>query len=147
MQENKWDQRFIRVAREVSSWSKDPSKQIGAVIVKDKRILATGYNGFPKGIDDSEDKYNNRELKYELVVHAEMNAIFNASFHGVSLKDTTMYVWGLPVCNECAKGIIQVGINRIVMATSDVPGKWSDSFEKSRDMFSEADIEVSNIYY
>ena len=52
MQENKWDQRFIRVAREVSSWSKDPSKQIGAVIVKDKRILATGYNGFPKGIDD-----------------------------------------------------------------------------------------------
>ena len=60
MQENKWDQRFIRVAREVSSWSKDPSKQIGAVIVKDKRILATGYNGFPKGIDDSADKYNNR---------------------------------------------------------------------------------------
>ena len=147
MQENKWDQRFIRVAREVSSWSKDPSKQIGAVIVKDKRILATGYNGFPKGIDDSEDKYNNRELKYELVVHAEMNAIFNASFHGVSLKDTTMYVWGLPVCNECAKGIIQVGINRIVMATSDVPEKWSESFEKSRNMFSEANVEISNIYY
>jgi dCMP deaminase len=147
MQENKWDQRFIRVAREVSSWSKDPSKQIGAVIVKDKRILATGYNGFPKGIDDSADKYNNRELKYELVVHAEMNAIFNASFHGVSLKDTTMYVWGLPVCNECAKGIIQVGINRIVMATSDVPEKWSESFEKSRNMFSEANVEISNIYY
>jgi len=138
MQENKWDQRFIRVAREVSSWSKDPSKQIGAVIVKDKRILATGYNGFPKGIDDSADKYNNRELKYELVVHAEMNAIFNASFHGVSLKDTTMYVWGLPVCNECAKGIIQVGINRIVMAADDVPRRWIESYDKSKQLFIES---------
>ena len=138
MQENKWDQRFIRVAREVSSWSKDPSKQIGAVIVKDKRILATGYNGFPKGIDDSEDKYNNRELKYELVVHAEMNAIFNASFHGVSLKDTTIYVWGLPVCNECAKGIIQVGINRIVMAADDVPQRWIESYDKSKRLFIES---------
>lgn len=138
MQENKWDQRFIRVAREVSSWSKDPSKQIGAVIVKDKRILATGYNGFPKGIDDSEDKYNNRELKYELVVHAEMNAIYNASYHGVSLKDTTMYVWGLPVCNECAKGIIQVGINRIVMAAEDVPQRWIDSYSKSEQLFIES---------
>ena len=138
MQENKWDQRFIRVAREVSSWSKDPSKQIGAVIVKDKRILATGYNGFPKGIDDSGDKYNNRELKYELVVHAEMNAIFNASFHGVSLKDTTIYVWGLPVCNECAKGIIQVGINRIVMAADDVPQRWIESYDKSKRLFIES---------
>lgn len=138
MQENKWDQRFIRVAREVSSWSKDPSKQIGAVIVKDKRILATGYNGFPKGIDDSADKYNNRELKYELVVHAEMNAIFNASFHGVSLKDTTIYVWGLPVCNECAKGIIQVGINRIVMAADDVPQRWIESYDKSKRLFIES---------
>tara|TARA_R110002074_G_scaffold198757_1_gene366426 strand:+ start:968 stop:1426 length:459 start_codon:yes stop_codon:yes gene_type:complete len=136
--ENKWDKRFIRVAQEVSSWSKDPSKQIGAVIVKDKRILATGYNGFPKGIDDSEDKYNNRELKYELVVHAEMNAIYNASFHGVSLKDTTMYVWGLPVCNECAKGIIQVGINRIVMAAEDVPQRWIDSYSKSKQLFIES---------
>jgi dCMP deaminase len=67
-----------------------------------------------------------------------MNAIFNASFHGVSLKDTTMYVWGLPVCNECAKGIIQVGINRIVMAADDVPQRWIESYDKSKQLFIEA---------
>ena len=136
-----WDDRFIRLAKEISTWSKDPSKKIGAIIVKDKRILATGYNGFPKGIDDAPEKYENRELKYELVVHAEMNAIYNATFNGISLKDSTLYVWGLPVCSECSKGIIQVGINRIVMAADDVPQRWLDSFKKSSDMFDEANIE------
>ena len=145
---DKWDMRFMNVAREISTWSKDPSKQIGAVAVNsDRRILATGYNGFPKGIEDTPERYENRELKYSLVVHAEMNCIYNATFNGISLKDATLYVWGLPVCSDCAKGIIQVGINRIVMATSDVPGKWSDSFEKSRTMFEEANIEISNINY
>jgi dCMP deaminase len=148
MQDPKWDKRFMNVAREISTWSKDPSKQIGAVAVNsDRRILATGYNGFPKGIDDTPERYENRELKYSLVVHAEMNCIYNATFNGISLKDATLYVWGLPVCSDCAKGIIQVGINKIVMATSDVPEKWSESFEKSRNMFSEANVEISNIYY
>lgn len=145
---DKWDMRFMNVAREISTWSKDPSKQIGAVAVNsDRRILATGYNGFPKGIEDTPERYENRELKYSLVVHAEMNCIYNATFNGISLKDATLYVWGLPVCSDCAKGIIQVGINRIVMATSDVPGKWSDSFEKSRTMFEEANVEIANINY
>ena len=138
---DKWDYRFMRVAREISTWSKDPSKQIGAIIVKDRRILATGYNGFPKGIDDTPEKYENRELKYELVVHAEMNAIYNATFNGISLKDSTLYVWGLPVCSECAKGIIQVGINKIVIAYEDVPQRWTDSFEKSARLFDEANVE------
>ena len=66
------------------------------------------------------------------------DAIFNASFHGVSLKDTTIYVWGLPVCNECAKGIIQVGINRIVMAADDVPQRWIESYYKSKRLFIES---------
>lgn len=146
MQENKWDNRFIRLAQEISTWSKDPSKKIGAIIVKDKRILATGYNGFPKGIDDAPEKYEDRELKYELVVHAEMNAIYNATFNGISLKDSTLYVWGLPVCSECAKGIIQVGINKIVIAYEDVPQRWVDSFKKSSDMFDEANIDWQIIY-
>ena len=145
---DKWDMRFMNVAREISTWSKDPSKQIGAVAVNsDRRILATGYNGFPKGIEDTPERYENRELKYSLVVHAEMNCIYNATFNGISLKDATLYVWGLPVCSDCAKGIIQVGINRIVMATGDVPGKWSDSFEKSKTMFEEANVEISDINY
>ncbi len=145
---DKWEMRFMNVAREISTWSKDPSKQIGAVAVNsDRRILATGYNGFPKGIEDTPERYENRELKYGLVVHAEMNCIYNATFNGISLKDATLYVWGLPVCSDCAKGIIQVGINRIVMATRDVPDKWSESSDKADEMFSEAGIEVESINY
>lgn len=140
----KWDQRFISVAQNISTWSKDPSKKIGAVIVNDdRRILATGYNGFPKGIEDSADRYENREIKYELVVHAEMNAIYNATYNGISLKDSTIYVYGLPVCHDCARGIVQVGIKRVVMATADtIPEKWVASFSKSLNLFVEAGVET-----
>ena len=140
---NIWDKRFLAVAKEISTWSKDPSKKIGAIIVKDKRILATGYNGFPKGIDDSLERYENREVKYELVVHAEMNAIYNAAANGISCKDATLYVYGLPVCSNCAKGIVQTGINRIVMDATDVPQRWIDSFDKTKDMFDEVGISWS----
>ena len=147
LMDSKWDKRFMRVAREISSWSKDPSKQIGAVAVNsDRRILATGYNGFPKGIEDIPARYEDRTIKYDLVVHAEMNCIYNATFSGISLKDSTMYVWGLPVCHDCAKGIIQVGINRIVIGMLDSPQKWLDSFEKSRRMFDEADIAIDFLH-
>ncbi len=70
---SKWDKRFMKLAREISTWSKDPSSQIGAVIINDeRRILATGYNGFPKGIRDTEERLNDREQKYPMIVHAEM---------------------------------------------------------------------------
>tara|TARA_Y100000389_G_scaffold115129_1_gene112222 strand:+ start:79 stop:525 length:447 start_codon:yes stop_codon:yes gene_type:complete len=146
---DKWEMRFLNVAREISTWSKDPSKQIGAVAVNsDRRILATGYNGFPKGIEDTPERYENRELKYGLVVHAEMNCIYNATFNGISLKDATLYVWGLPVCSDCAKGIIQVGVKRVVMGTDgDIPEKWVASSDKADEMFSEANIEVASICY
>jgi dCMP deaminase len=145
--DSKWDKRFMRVAQEISCWSKDPSKQIGAVAVNsDRRILATGYNGFPKGIEDIPARYEDRTIKYDLVVHAEMNCIYNATFSGISLKDSTMYVWGLPVCHDCAKGIIQVGINRIVIGMMDSPQKWLDSFEKSRRMFDESGVDIDFLH-
>lgn len=138
----KWDKRFLNLAKEISTWSKDPSTKIGAVLVNDeKRILATGYNGFPKGIHDSEMRYHDRETKYKYVVHAEMNAIYNATYNGISLNDSTLYVWGLPVCSECAKGVIQVGIKRIVMPKADYPDRWIESFRKSRELFTEAGLE------
>jgi len=137
----KWDKRFINVAREISTWSKDPSTQVGAVIVNDdRRILATGYNGFPRGIDDNDSRYQNREQKYKLVVHAEMNAIYNATYNGISLNESTLYVWGLPVCSECAKGVIQVGIKKIVMPNLNFPEHWIESFQKTKEMFSEAGV-------
>ena len=139
---SKWDNRFLDLAESIAGWSKDPSRKIGAVAVGRKReILAQGYNGFPRGIDDSPLRYDNREEKYKLVVHAEMNVIYNASYNGVCLNDSTLYVHGLPVCSECAKGIIQVGINRVVMRKqTDLPEIWKESCTRTKSMFEEAGV-------
>lgn len=138
---NKWDKRFLDLAEHIASWSKDPSKKIGAVAVGAQgQILSQGYNGFPRGISDSSDRYDDRTRKYELVVHAEMNVIYNASYNGVSLNGSTLYVHGLPACSECAKGIIQVGIKRVVMRDQEIPVLWQQSWTKTEEMFNEAGI-------
>jgi len=137
----------MQLAKEAASWSKDPSTKIGAVCIGSKgQVLSTGYNGFPRGIDDSLTRYYGRELKYKMVVHAEMNAIFNATYNGVSLDGSTMYVHGLPVCSDCAKGIIQVGVKRIVMDGS-IPNRWKDSWQLTQKMFNEANVkwELTNV--
>ena len=142
----KWDLRYIKMAQQVSSWSKDPSTQVGAVAVSDKgQVLCTGYNGFPRGIDDADYRYNNRELKYELIVHAEMNALMNALYNGVSLKGATLYVYGLPVCSDCTKCVIQAGVKSLwIMLPSDsTPETWTDMWNKqSRPMLMEAGVDI-----
>jgi len=148
MIDDKWDERFMRLAREISTWSKDPSSKIGAVIVNDeRRILATGYNGFPRGIDDSEARLNDREQKYTRIVHGEMNALMNALYSGVSVKDATIYVWGLPICAECTKNVIQSGIKRVVITNPEYsPEKWQDQWnDKSKPMYVEAGVQITNI--
>ena len=137
----KWDERYLDLAESISSWSKDPSRKIGAVAVGPKgNVLAQGFNGFPRGISDSSDRYDDRTRKYELVVHAEMNVIYNASYNGVSLDGSTLYVHGLPACSECAKGIIQVGIKRVVMRDQEIPVLWQQSWTKTEEMFNEAGV-------
>lgn len=137
-----WDQRYLELARHISSWSKDPSRCIGAVAVGSKgQVLAQGYNGFPRGIDDSKERYENREIKYQLVVHAEMNVIYNASYNGVSLDGSTLYVWGLPICSECAKGVIQVGIQKVIMPKQEIPDSWQESWARSTLLFNEAGVQ------
>ena len=137
-----WGDKYINLAKEISTWSKDPSTKVGAIVVGcDGQILSQGFNGFPRGIKDSEERLNNRERKYELIVHAEMNAIYNASLNGVSLKDSTLYVYGLPICNECAKGIIQVGIKKVVaMRPKKYNIAWEESINNARSLFSEAEV-------
>ena len=138
---NKWDIRYLELAERVASWSKDPSRQIGAVAVGSKgQVLAQGFNGFPRGIIDTADRYANREIKYKYVVHAEMNVIYNATYNGVSLDGSTLYVSGLPVCSDCAKGIIQVGISRVVMKEENIPQHWAESWGMTAGMFDEANI-------
>jgi dCMP deaminase len=147
--ELKWDNRFMELAKTISGWSKDPSSKIGAVAVNDeRRILATGYNGFPKGIEDSQERLNDREQKYPLIVHAETNALMNALYAGVSLKNATMYVHGLPVCPDCTKLIIQAGIRRIVINkfVMNTPEKWVNLWnDKSAPMFKEAGVLVTQL--
>jgi dCMP deaminase len=142
---SKWDTRFMRLAREIADWSKDPSSKIGAIIVNDRRrILATGYNGFPEGIEDTEERLNNREEKYPRIIHAETNALLNALKNGVSVEGATLYVYGLPVCPDCTKSIIQAGIKRIVMSPDPyvVISPWTEKWDKvSKSMI----IETGNI--
>jgi dCMP deaminase len=136
----------MRLAREISTWSKDPSSKIGAVIVNDdRRILATGYNGFPRGIADTEDRLNNREEKYHRIVHGEMNCLMNALYNGVSVKDSTLYVWGLPVCVDCTKSVIQSGVKRVVITYPEMaPERWFVQWkEKSRPMYDEAGVSLT----
>ena len=89
---NKWDDRFMRMAIEISQWSKDPSRKIGAVAVGDNhRVLSTGYNGFPQSIEDSPERLNDRNQKYKYVVHAEQNCIYNACLNGISFYEVTYF--------------------------------------------------------
>jgi len=141
MFDHKWDVRFLELAKHISTWSKDPSRQIGAVAVRNRQVLATGYNGFPTHIQDTYERYDDRETKYELVVHAEMNCIYNAGKNGMSLAGSTMYVYGLPVCHECAKGIIQTAVQRVVIEDKKyTDARWINSFGKTLKLFDEAGI-------
>ena len=139
--DKKWHWRYYDLAGEISKWSKDPSTKVGSVIVGNQgQVLSQGYNGFPRGLDDSEDLYNNREVKYDRTVHAEMNAIYNATRSGASLDNSTMYVYGLPICHECAKGIIQVGIRNVVMEYREVSKKWAHSCELAEQFFDDCGV-------
>ena len=143
-----WDKRFLEMAKNVAMWSKDPSRKIGAIIVDPvkKNILSTGFNGFPRGIADTEERLNDRPTKYKFVVHAEANAIFNALYNGVSVVDSHIYVYGLPVCSECAKGLIQSGVKRIsCMIDERVPANWESSWKNTCDMFDEVGIKYELI--
>ena len=112
-----WDEYFMGIAMLAARRSKDPNTQVGACIVSDDNIIiSTGYNGMPKGCSDDEFPWdrkgeNDAATKYPYVVHAELNAILNAS--GRDLRGSRIYVALFP-CNECAKAIIQCGIKEVM---------------------------------
>jgi dCMP deaminase len=139
-----WTDRYLNQAEFIANnYSKDPSTKVGALIVsKDNSILSQGWNGFPRGVKDYDFRLNDRELKYKLVVHAEVNAIFNAAHEGISLKESVMYMYNLPPCNVCAAAIIQSGIKEVhirLRQDSDI-SRWKDSWAFSQMMFEEAGV-------
>lgn len=120
-------------------FSKDPSTKVGAVLVnKDKSFEALGYNGFPRGTDDSAELYSDREKKYARVVHAEVNAIAKA---GPEARGGTMYVWPLFSCNNCAGLIINSGVKRVV-TPKPLEERWQSAYSVSLEMYKEAGVEV-----
>ena len=144
--QEKWDRRFLALAKEVSTWSKDPSTKCGAIMIKNRRIVGTGYNGFPVGVRDDEERYANRDLKYKMIVHAEVNACVDAGRDAVG---ATLYVYPSfmipPICNECAKVAIQSGVACVVGFKPDKAHairakRWEESILVSKHMFGEAGI-------
>lgn len=138
-----WDEYFLSIAKLVAERSTCLRRQVGAVIVKDKRILTTGYNGAPSGLDHCDKTGCMREKlnipsgeRHELcrALHAEMNAMLQAAQYGISLRDSMIYCTNQP-CIICAKMIINAGIKRVVVL-SDYPDELAKKFLK------EADIEV-----
>lgn len=144
-----WTEYFLNIAEQVKRKSKDQSTQIGAVIVgEDKEVLSTGYNSFPRGLDDSLLERQERPEKYFWMEHAERNAIYNAARIGVSLKNSTIYLTsGLP-CMDCARGIVNSGIKTVYckqVCTTKNKDKWDESQKKSIELLGECDVDV--IYY
>ena len=136
---------FMRVAEVVASFSKDPSTKVGAVIIDDHyNILATGYNGFPRGVADTEERLCNRSLKYPLTVHAEANAIAASARTGRRLEGATMIVSSLYPCVDCAGLIAQAGIKKVI-APRIVNERWSESNQLARVIFVEAGVEVMEL--
>jgi dCMP deaminase len=134
----KWDLRFLERARLTASWSKDPSTKVGCVVVNDHRAeMASGYNGFPRGVAD-DDRLDDRERKYALVVHAEANAVAHAAREGVSLDGCTLYSTLCP-CTQCASLLIQAGIQTVV-APAKWPERWDANMQQSIALMREAGL-------
>jgi dCMP deaminase len=144
-----WDEYFMTMAYLVSMKSKDPSTRVGAVIVNvDNQIMSTGYNGFPRGIEDLEERYTNKEYKYLAINHAEENAILQCARNGISSLDCRLYVPWIS-CSRCAKSIIQSGINEVIY-DANFPGnkqenqsdEWRQSVVISQEILMEAKVNV-----
>lgn len=135
-----WNQRFMDLAHHVAGWSKDPSTKVGAVIVNDKKqVLSMGYNGFPRGVYDCKERYNDRPTKLLFVAHAERNALDNAH---ADVDGATLYSTLYP-CSECAKGIIQRGIKRVITSKEMHEQQAARfNFNSSKIMFDEAGVEI-----
>lgn len=138
--------RFIDTAKAVARLSKDPSTKVGAVVLDaDNNILSTGYNGFPRGVNDTEARYNNRDTKLLFVAHAEANAIAQAARVGARLLGSTMVLTALYPCSNCAKLIIQAGIKKVyapVMSPEVCNNHWFAEKTLSETMFEEAGVEI-----
>jgi dCMP deaminase len=145
----KWNEYFLGIAEQVKLKSKDKNTQIGAVIVgSGNEILSTGYNSFPRGLDDTKDERQERPEKYFFMEHSERNAIYNAARVGTPLKDSSIYLTSGVPCMDCARGIINSGIKKVYckrVCTTTNKELWEEHQKRSIDVLHECGVEV--IFY
>ena len=137
-----WDEYFLDIAELISTRSKDPSTKVGAVIVRDKVILSTGYNGFVRGVNDNIPERYNRPEKYLWTIHAEENAILNAARCGTKLGGSTLYIYPMHPCSKCASFIAQAEIKDVVIRNTVENPRFADSFKKASEIFNACKILV-----
>lgn len=135
MYNTKWDKRYLKLAKTVATWSKDPRKQCGAVIVDNGKIKGIGYNGFPRGVEDTKARLSDKILKLKIIVHAEVNAIIASEGKGDSI-----YVWPQLPCGQCIGLIIQAGLSRVVTLPLSPDTRWDQDLVA--EVAKEAGIEV-----
>lgn len=151
MSEKDWAVHHVGHANHAATKSKDRSTQVGVVIVgPDWEPRSTGFNGFPRGVDDDVEERHQRPDKYLWTEHAERNAIYNAARIGTPLKGTTMVMNFCPwPCTDCARGVIQAGIKRVIgYKNCPFPGKgdqWEHNLSVAKTMLEEAGVEIQYI--
>lgn len=140
-----WDIRYLRLAQQVSTWSKDPSTQTGAVIVRpDKTVASLGFNGFPRVMPDKLEYLANREEKYSRIIHCEMNAMLNVRER---VEGYTLYTFPFACCDRCVVAMIQAGIRRFVFPElrESEAERWASSLEKTKRYLSECWIPATEV--
>lgn len=138
----KWDMRFLHLAREVASWSKDPSTQTGAVLVRpDRTVCSLGFNGFPRRMNDAPHLYNDREVKYKRIIHCEINALLSS--RDQDHQGYTLYVWPFGPCERCAVQLIQAGITRVVCPRVRPDAKTLENVKLGHEFCKEAGLQYT----
>lgn len=148
----KWHKRFLKLAHEVASWSKDRYTHVGAVIIgPDRDPRSFGYNGFPRNIDDEISERHERPLKYKWSEHAEKNALANCNRVGIPTKGCSIYITHFP-CTECARMIIQSGLEEVIVDNASMKQteqnfreRWDEDLQVSKTMLEEAHVKIEFI--
>jgi dCMP deaminase len=144
MLNERWRDYFFDIAAVVARQSKDPSTKVGAVLVdpETRTIISTGFNGFPRGMEDRPEWYNERDEKYPRIIHAEMNALLHAHR---CVKGSHMFVYGLPPCERCAVHMVQAGVRNVSTRVLAGPGayeRWVTATDKAERFLRESGVGV-----
>ena len=139
-----WADRFLRLAEEIATWSKDPKGGVGAVLVDErKRVIGLGFNGFPDRIADTPALLNDQAAKLPRMIHAEVNAVLNAT---VSVQGASLFTTLAP-CAECAKLLIQAGVVAVYRRPHPEHRhrRWAESFQIAETILQEAGVETQSV--